>query len=453
MKMLFISCLSVVLMIVWLSQAVVSWSVFQNYMGSIEEWMKCIRYDFARHTAYGVAWTETVSTYESGESCPDFPQGLGLLELQVLKGFFEALLPGMVAATFSWRLVNDAWKALRLRVVKNSTKTDGQGAAVAPLNFDSRAYDRSSVDESNGSGNVSCSENVRPASRPSRNMKWLLSRGSAPIVPKVDTATAVGSGRTLKQDGRFFKPNALQVHQVAEARAVVATVVETAIATVLDNMSLSYKSAATASEVDAAVAAGGVEMPLEQNLATSTPKGQSEKPTEVNINSGHDHSSTCSEIGFGSPAIKVDSPATAALTGEAPVSTPNTQHTVQPMAAAVKAAFEIRRLYNQTTAKPSPVEPNARQETLLQGLSYIGGSSTSSIELPAVTPKTSALLSIKPCVESKPVLETKLGIEAIVIAKRAAKRGTSRVQKVSESIDDDETNRIFSTWGKLSKEK
>jgi hypothetical protein len=64
-KMLLISCLSVVLMLVWLSQAVVSWSVFHNYLRSIEEWTSCIRYDFARYTAYGNAWTDIISTYKN----------------------------------------------------------------------------------------------------------------------------------------------------------------------------------------------------------------------------------------------------------------------------------------------------------------------------------------------------------------------------------------------------
>jgi hypothetical protein len=60
------------------------------------------------------------------------------------------------------------------------------------------------------------------------------------------------------------------------------------------------------------------------------------------------------------------------------------------------------------------------------------------------------LQPIKPCVESEPVPEAKLGIGIIVMAKKAARR-IPRVQKMSLSIDDDETNRIFSSWGKLGK--
>jgi hypothetical protein len=48
------------------------------------------------------------------------------------------------------------------------------------------------------------------------------------------------------------------------------------------------------------------------------------------------------------------------------------------------------------------------------------------------------------------VPEAKLGIGIIVMAKKAARR-IPRVQKVSASIDDDETNRKFSSWGELGK--
>ena len=104
-------------MLVWLSQAVVSWSVFQNYVNSIEEWTSCIRYDFVRYTAYGNAWTDIISTYKNGESCPAFPQGLVLFELQLLKGVFEALLPGTVAVAISWRswhtALSSCWQSRR----------------------------------------------------------------------------------------------------------------------------------------------------------------------------------------------------------------------------------------------------------------------------------------------------------------------------------------------------
>ena len=101
-NMLTINLLSGICTLVWLSQAVVSWWVFENYVNSMDEWMQCIRYDYARSTALGAVWAETVSTYKDGESCPLFPDGVRLFELQLLKGIFETLLPGTVAVAIGW---------------------------------------------------------------------------------------------------------------------------------------------------------------------------------------------------------------------------------------------------------------------------------------------------------------------------------------------------------------
>ena len=103
-SMLLISLLLGISMLVWLSQSVVSWWVFENYLEAMEEWMQCIRFDFARHTAYGIVWTETVESFKDGEACPVFPEGLALYELQQLKAIFETLLPGTVAVTIGWRI-------------------------------------------------------------------------------------------------------------------------------------------------------------------------------------------------------------------------------------------------------------------------------------------------------------------------------------------------------------
>jgi hypothetical protein len=140
-KMMFISCISAIVIVVWLSQAMASWWISENYLQAMDEWLQCIRFDFARHTAYGITWTDTIGSYKDGKSCPAFPEGVKLFELQLLKGIFEALLPGMVAMTFSWRLVNDALQAWRVARAKAGGKST---TAVAPLNFDSRAYDRES---------------------------------------------------------------------------------------------------------------------------------------------------------------------------------------------------------------------------------------------------------------------------------------------------------------------
>jgi hypothetical protein len=140
-KMMSISCGTSALIVVWLSQAIANWWVSENYLQAMEEWLQCIRFDFARHTAYGVVWTETVDSFKDGELCPAFPEGLALYELQLLKGIFEVLLPGMVSATFSWRLIKDALQARRAASVKRGNRT---ATSIAPLNFDSRAYDRNS---------------------------------------------------------------------------------------------------------------------------------------------------------------------------------------------------------------------------------------------------------------------------------------------------------------------
>jgi hypothetical protein len=103
-NMLLISLLLGISMFVWLSQAVVSWWVFENYLEAMEEWMQCIRFDFARYTAYGVAWTETIDSYKDGKACTLFPDGVTLFQLQLLKGIFETLLPGTVAVTIGWRI-------------------------------------------------------------------------------------------------------------------------------------------------------------------------------------------------------------------------------------------------------------------------------------------------------------------------------------------------------------
>jgi hypothetical protein len=100
-KLLLNGCLSSILIIIWLSQAVTSWLVYTHYLDSVNEWLSCIRFDFARRTAVGEAWDELVSVNSDGELCSAYPTGTGLFKSQVLKVVFEGLLPCVVAMSFS----------------------------------------------------------------------------------------------------------------------------------------------------------------------------------------------------------------------------------------------------------------------------------------------------------------------------------------------------------------
>jgi hypothetical protein len=112
-KLLVNGCLSIVLMILWLSQAVTSWLVFENYLESVNAWLVCIRFDFARRMIVGDEWDELASADSDGELCSTYPMGTGLFESQVLKILFEALLPCVVAMSFSRKLLRGIyWRML-----------------------------------------------------------------------------------------------------------------------------------------------------------------------------------------------------------------------------------------------------------------------------------------------------------------------------------------------------
>jgi hypothetical protein len=137
-RMMIVSFLSCVLIVLWLSQATASWLVFENYFKVVEEWMRCVRYDFARHAAVGAPWNEGVLVLAAsgdGRICPAVPAGTALFESNVLKSMFEVLMPILVASTFSWRLLQDVIRWRRVGRFKTT-------AAVIPLPFDSQAYDR-----------------------------------------------------------------------------------------------------------------------------------------------------------------------------------------------------------------------------------------------------------------------------------------------------------------------
>jgi hypothetical protein len=112
-KLLVNGCLSIVLIILWLSQAVTSWLVFENYLESVSSWLVCIRFDFARRMAVGDGWDELVSANSDGKLCSAYPTGTGLFESQIFKILFEALLPCVVALSFSRNLLRGMrWRML-----------------------------------------------------------------------------------------------------------------------------------------------------------------------------------------------------------------------------------------------------------------------------------------------------------------------------------------------------
>jgi hypothetical protein len=107
-KMLVISTVTLALALLWLSQAVASARVFNHYFEAVDEWLRCIRFDFARHAAVGDLWDEVVSTNHDGVLCPAAPTGIGLYESQLSKSIFEALMPLLVAVAFSGKPVSEA---------------------------------------------------------------------------------------------------------------------------------------------------------------------------------------------------------------------------------------------------------------------------------------------------------------------------------------------------------
>jgi len=155
-KMVVISILSFVLLFLWLCQAVTAEFIFRNYFEAIDEWLACIRFDFARHAAIGEAWNELASSNSDGSKCPASPEGTALFTSQILKSIFESFQPGMVAVTFSWRIITitvEKWQ-------KQRRTTQGKNiGAVAPMQFqfDSHAYDNPSSCRENDNAQSSAS--------------------------------------------------------------------------------------------------------------------------------------------------------------------------------------------------------------------------------------------------------------------------------------------------------
>ncbi len=159
-RMFFVGILSFTLMLVWVVQTVLAGVLSHVYIDAVDRWLACIRFDFARHNAAGgEQWEEALLVANNeGRLCPGSPQGTTLFESQVLRSLFEVLMPGIVAITFSSRILLDDGRLLLQ--MSRATGTSATVVAVAPLLFfDSKAHDvpsgrqgslRSRRDESGG---------------------------------------------------------------------------------------------------------------------------------------------------------------------------------------------------------------------------------------------------------------------------------------------------------------
>jgi hypothetical protein len=104
-RLFLIGILSLTLMLVWVVQTVLAGVLSRVYMDAVDNWLACIRFDFARRNAAGEQWEELLVANSEGRLCPASPQGTTLFESQVLRSLFEVLVPAMVAVTFSCRVV------------------------------------------------------------------------------------------------------------------------------------------------------------------------------------------------------------------------------------------------------------------------------------------------------------------------------------------------------------
>jgi hypothetical protein len=161
-RMAIVGSLSVLLMSVWVGQAVSSRVVFAEFFESMDVWLKCVRFDFARRATVGQAWDGVVREFD-GTECPSEPSPTGLFTSQVLKAIFEGLLPCMVAMTFSWKILQDhkRFRDQRTDVVKVKHIIDEKAAAKRQEDkkhsaFDFQAYERdlATVGDSSGGSPV-----------------------------------------------------------------------------------------------------------------------------------------------------------------------------------------------------------------------------------------------------------------------------------------------------------
>ena len=187
LKMLFNSLIAIVLMAVWLSQAEASRLVFQSYFELQDAWLACVRFDFARHAAVGVAWKEELtSSGADGTLCPASPQGNGLLQSHLYRSLFETLMPAMVAMSFSWGLVVAALarrKAARKVADESAAALSTAGSNGAP---------------SNQSGRDKSSRVItfKAAPNPALEMQRRESETPSPVGQNNDTSKSDGSPAT-----------------------------------------------------------------------------------------------------------------------------------------------------------------------------------------------------------------------------------------------------------------
>ena len=120
-RLFFIGILSFTLMLVWVVQTVLAGVLSRGYIDAVDDWLACIRFDFARRNAAGEQWEELLVANSYGRLCPVSPQGTNLFESQVLRSLFEVLLPVMVALAFSFRVVK-GWVA-RCWAMSRTTST------------------------------------------------------------------------------------------------------------------------------------------------------------------------------------------------------------------------------------------------------------------------------------------------------------------------------------------
>jgi hypothetical protein len=128
-KMLCISFIAVLLLVLWTIQTITSRWAFQHFFDSMDEWLQCVRFDFARRLSVGddSVWDEAILTFD-GTQCPPAPEGGSLFLTQVARAMFEGLMPCVVAIGFSWRILHSAFKTyLQQRKVRK-----GRGAMVRP---------------------------------------------------------------------------------------------------------------------------------------------------------------------------------------------------------------------------------------------------------------------------------------------------------------------------------
>ncbi len=122
-RLFFIGVLSFTLMLVWVVQTVLAGVLSRVYIDAVDGWLACIRFDFARRNAAGGEhWEELLVANSEGGLCPASPQGTTLFESQVLRSLFEVLLPGMVAFTFSCRVVK-GWVAHCWKISQTTSMT------------------------------------------------------------------------------------------------------------------------------------------------------------------------------------------------------------------------------------------------------------------------------------------------------------------------------------------